>query len=284
MTLVAVWKVQGDRLMAISDSRIVGNHGVLTEHGPKLLPITISCKQPSESGSFDREVFRADVGFAYSGATLSALATHALSNTFLGKLIGSPGAPPPSMADIARFVAGAGAEYMREVGSIAQQGAFFAAVVFGWCHRENRLRVFKLAPRTTTPLSVDFHEKELLEISLERPASQSVIVIGSSPGLFEQAIEDELASCRERGETHPIVAYDAPKRVLRRLIADNEDEKVGGTIQQAWATAGGFQIVSNMEPITPTPPSTRNAGLFLLGFDTFDLAGVGEYLVSSEGR
>jgi hypothetical protein len=83
MTLVAVWRAD-DRFMAIADTRIIRAPGnVLTEHGPKLLPLTIVCKQPGPAGFFNNEAHRATVGFAYSGATLSALAAHALANTLL---------------------------------------------------------------------------------------------------------------------------------------------------------------------------------------------------------
>src|SRR5436189_4983838 len=80
LTLVAVWRAE-DRLMAVADTRIVRSPGnVLTEHGPKLLPLVVVCKQPGASGFFDREAYRAEIGFAYSGSTLSARAAHALSN------------------------------------------------------------------------------------------------------------------------------------------------------------------------------------------------------------
>ena len=59
--------------MAVADTRIVRSPGnVLTEHGPKLLPLVVVCKQPGASGFFDREAYRAEIGFAYSGSTLSA--------------------------------------------------------------------------------------------------------------------------------------------------------------------------------------------------------------------
>lgn len=81
MTIAAVWRV-GDRVYAIADTWIVRSLGnVLTEPGPKLLPITVSCKQPGPSNFFDREVYRAIFGYAYAGATLPALATHALAST-----------------------------------------------------------------------------------------------------------------------------------------------------------------------------------------------------------
>jgi hypothetical protein len=268
--------------MAVPDTRIVRAAGnVLTEHGPKLLPITVVCRQPGESGFFDREVYRADVGFAYSGATLSALAAHALSNTLLSKLIGVPGMPPPPLSEVAHFIAGASAEYMREVCQLSGRDGLFSAIVFGWCPEQRTLRVFELAPiYGQAPLSVDVQERILEPIKLDGSAAQSAIVIGSSPDLLREAIDMQLTDAREKGETHEIVAFDAPKRALRRLIEEGANEMVGGSIQQAWATALGFQIVTNLQPIN----RSSRAGMFILGFDTADLRPVGYYQVASEGR
>lgn len=285
MTLVAVWRAE-DRLMAVADTRIVRSSGnVLTEHGPKLLPLTIVCKQPGPSGWIDREVYRADVGFAYSGSTLSALAAHALSNTLLSKLVGNTGAPLPGLNEVAHFVAGASAEYMREVGQLAGRDGLFSAIVFGWCPQQNVLRAFELRPAIDNgQFRVDIDERTLAPIRLAGAAADSVITIGSSPALLVEGINRELGAARDRGEVHEIVAFDAPKRALRKVINDGSDERVGGSIQQAEATIAGFRVISNLEPITPRPPSTRNAGLFLLGFDTFDLQNVGYYQVISDGR
>jgi hypothetical protein len=284
VTLVAVWRAEG-RLMAVADTRIVRSPGnVLTEHGPKLLPLTIVCRQPGPAGFFDRVVYRSDVGFAYSGSTLSALAAHALSDTLLSKLIGVEGAPPPALNEVAHFVAGAAAEYMREVGQLAGTDGLFSAVVFGWCPRQNAPRTFELRPAVDGGLRVELHERVLTPIRLAGSSAESVIVIGSSPNLLIEGINKQLEDARDRGEAHEIVAFDAPKRALRKLISDGLDERVGGSIQQAEATGAGFQVIANMEPITPRPPSPRNAGLFLLGFDTFDLQTVGHYQVASEGR
>lgn len=272
--------------MAVADTRIVRSAGnVLTEHGPKLLPLTVVCKQPGQSGFFDKVVYRADVGFAYSGATLSALAAHALSNTLLSKLIGGAGAPPPAMNEIAHFIAGASAEYMREVGQLAGKDGLFSAVVFGWCPQQGALRTFELQPKIADDqLSVHSIERNLTPISIGGSAKESAVIIGSSADHFAEVIDKQLADARQRGETHEIVAYDAPKRALRGLIKEGANEMIGGSIQQAWATMQGFQIVSNMEPIEPRPPSPRNAGLFILGFDTFDIQTFGNYQVASEGR
>lgn len=285
VTLVAVWRAE-DRLMAVADTRIVRSAGnVLTEHGPKLLPITIVCKQPGASGFFDKEVYRADIGFAYSGSTLSALAAHALSSALLSKLIGAAGAPPPALNEAAHFIGGASAEYMREVGQLAGSDGLFSAIVFGWCPQQRALRAFELRPTIAdAQFRVDIQERTLNPIKIGGVAAETAIVIGSSPALLIEAIDKQLTDAKERGEVHEIVAFDAPKRALRQLISEGTDERVGGSIQQAWATVAGFQIVSNVEPITPRPPSPRNAGLFILGFDTFDIQTIGNYQVAAEGR
>jgi hypothetical protein len=51
---------------------------VLTEHGPKLLPLSVVCKQPGPAGFFDREKYRTTIGYAYAGSSLVGLSTHAL--------------------------------------------------------------------------------------------------------------------------------------------------------------------------------------------------------------
>jgi phospholipase/lecithinase/hemolysin len=214
---------------------------------------------------------------------LSALAAHALASTLLSKLIGQAGAPPPSLYEIAYLVAGASAEYMRDVGQLSGQGGLFSAVVFGWCSQQNSLRAFELRPLVDEArFQVNVNERVLIPISVGGTAAQSAVIIGSAVAKLTEEIDLQLGSAHETG-AHPIVARDAPKRALRSLISQGIDPAVGGSIQQAWATAMGFEIVANMEPITPTPPSTRNAGLFLLGFDTFDLQTVGHYRVASEG-
>jgi hypothetical protein len=273
--------------MAVADTRIVSAPGnILTEHGPKLLPITVVCRQPGQSGFLDMEAYRADVGFAYSGSTLSALAAHALSTTLLSKLGGNKGTPPPPLSEIAYFIGGASAQYMREVCQLSAQRGLFSAIVFGWCPEQRRLRTFTLTPLygDGQPLRVEVIERELQPIRGGGSADQSVVVIGSAPDLLKKEIDGELADAHARGDTSDIVAFDAPKRSLKRLIERAANEMVGGSVQQAWATQDGFQIVSSVEPIAPKPPSPRNAGLFVLGFDTLDLRNVGHYQIIAEGR
>jgi len=278
MTLVAVWRTE-NRLMAIADTRIIRSVGnVLTEHGPKLLPIRIRGRQPGPSGFFDREAFQFDIGFAYSGATLSALSAHALAGALLGNLVGQTGTSPPSMSEIAYFIGGAAAEYMREVGQLNGNNALFGAVVFGFCHATRQLRGFEIRPRLNqSPCACDIVEHDLQQ-------NNSIVIIGNCPDLLRQRIEADRSATVARGDIHPVLDIDRPTRALQALIDEAADPSVGGVIQQGWATEAGFELVAKMRPIQPRAPSPRNAGLFVLGFDIMDMQQVGGYMVSLTGR
>jgi hypothetical protein len=265
--------------MAVADTRIIRSWGnVLTEHGPKLLPIRIRGKQPGPSGIFDRVAFQFDIGFAYSGATLSALSSHALAGALLSNLAGQTGTPPPSMSQIAYFIGGVAAEYMREVGQLNGINALFSAVVFGFCQATRRLSGFEIRPR----LNQSAFTCDIVEHDLQQ--DNSIVIIGSRPDLLRQRIEEDRLATIARGDTHPVLDIDRPTRALQALIDEAVDPSVGGMIQQGWATVAGFELVAKMRPIAPRPPSPRNAGLFVLGFDIMDVQQVGDYVVGLTGR
>jgi hypothetical protein len=146
MTVAAVWKVS-DRIYAVADTRLSRERGnVLTEHGPKLLPLSVVCKQPGPSGFFDREKYRTTIGFAYAGSSLAGLATHALANILFQSLAGAAESLPPGLDQLAEAVSQIGLQYMREVGILGGDKALFQGIVFGFCGRENRFRAFKITP------------------------------------------------------------------------------------------------------------------------------------------
>jgi hypothetical protein len=285
MTLVAVWKATEDKLMAIADTRIsrsVGN--ILTEHGPKLLPLSIVCRQPGAGHLFDKVVYRNDIGFAYSGSTLSALAAHILANTLISNLISNTGTAPPSLIEVAFAIAGISADYIKEVGQLCGPDSQFRAIVFGNCPQQKKLRVFLLSPALNAgSVVVQVVEKQLEVITLDSTAAASVVIIGSASDQLNEAIDCKLALSKSVGD-HEIMALDMPKRALQQMIDDTSIESVGGSIQQAEATSDGFKIIANVLPITPTPPSNRNAGMFVLGFDTFDMQQVGSHMIAFDGR
>jgi len=273
MTLVAVWKFAEERIHAVADARISSGPGnVLTDHGPKILPITMVCRKPGPSGFFDQEAFRVEYGFAFAGSTLAALSTHALANVLCSNLVGAPDASAPTMDEIAYTVGTVAFQYMKEIGQLGGEGSFFRAVLFGHCPRTGQPLAFQYEPSAATgELSLNIQKHVL--------GDQDVVIIGASP----QILRDRINSIRVEG-VHPIVFADAPKNALRGLINESAIDSVGGKVQQAWSIPFKLEIVATMEGIQPVAPSPRNAGLFVLGFDIMDTQSIGSFIVSMTGR
>jgi hypothetical protein len=254
MTLVAVWQA-GPRIQAVADTRLIRETGnILTEHGPKLLPLVVSCRQPGPSGEFDREVSRTTVGFAYSGSTLTALSTHALATTLFGNLIAVPNTPPPALEEIAVAISGIATRYIREVGVLTGPSAFFDAIIFGQCPRTATLRAFQLQ-------GVLQDRPEMLVNEFDLRPRGAVAIIGTNQRLFR-----ELILTRRQQAEADVIFDDAPTRALQEIIATGRDDRVGGTIQQAWAAAGQFFPVMNAVPVA-APDGARNITFHVLGYD-----------------
>jgi hypothetical protein len=246
--------------------RMIG--GVATEHGPKILPISVLCRKPAPSGFFTAENFRAQFGFAYSGSTLAALAAHALANIVCGNLIGREDFAPPSLHDIAAAVGSICLQYMRDVCALSGRAGLFRAVLFGFCPQLKTPLLYQLTPVTDGyPIEISLERHELIP--------DQVVIIGDQA----QLLRDRIAERREKAE-HPIIAADAPKDALQSLIDDGSIESVGGTIQQGWVSSHRFDLVATARPIEPQPPSSRNYGRFLLGFDIDSMPLIGSYQVS----
>jgi hypothetical protein len=269
VTLVAVWIAEGS-INAIADTRIIRTAGnILTEHGPKILPLSVVCKQPGAAGWFDKVVFAGSIGFAYSGSTLSALATHALADVFTSHLVGNPGAQLPSLQDIAIAVGKIAQQYMQDVGQLAGATALFTATVFGQCPQLGQLRIFQIAPQ----LSNNAVEVAVTEFDTSDP--DSVLIIGSCPDLLRQRIHDVRSAAE-----HQIVRDRAPIRALESIISDNSNESVGGSLQLAWVTSAGFEIIARGVPI-PAKENGRNMASLILGFDISDADYIGQYRIST---
>lgn len=281
MTLVAVWLHDFDaptttpRVHAIADTRISGSPGnVLTDHGPKILPLPIICRTAGRSGFIDLETFKGQFGFAFAGATLPALSTHALASTLFSNLAHHAEAPKePSLFNVAYAVANVASHYMKEVGQISERGALFKAVVFGFCPVELKYAAFEIRPK----IEADGLKIELNAVVLDH---STVVVIGSDEAALRASIEE----MRNEPDLHPINYCEAPMRALRKYIQQNPESGVGGSIQQAWYYPYTLELVATMQPIVPIPPSPRNAGLFVLGFDIFDMQMIGHHQVILKGR
>ena len=176
------------------------------------------------------------------------------------------------MDEIAYATATVAYQYMSEIGQLGGVDSLFRAIFFGHCPRTGQSLAFQLDPSTANgSLSMNI-EKHILDKS-------KVVIIGNKTEVLRDRIETIRANA-----SHPIVTADAPMIALQGLINEGSIVNVGGAIQQAWATPFKLEIVATMEPITPRPPSPRNVGLFVLGFDTSDMQTIGSFHVSLTGR
>jgi hypothetical protein len=285
MTLAAVWRVD-ERVYSIADTRIIRSAGnVLTEHGPKILPITLVCKQPGPAGFTDRVAYAMTFGFAYAGSTLSALATHAFANTLCQNLGGADGSPPPDFSEVAFGIAEIAFRYMREIGELSGGSSLFSAVLFGFCIRADRFRAFELRPsadRSGLRIHLDEHD-------LYQP--QKLIVIGSNPDLLCDRVTRDRPTlyADPNGALSPTLEklreIDLPRRALSSIVAEELDPTIGGATQEAWVTRAGFEPVSKMVPIPrPAGSSGPNATMEVLGFDMRDFRTIGSYMFALSGR
>jgi hypothetical protein len=231
------------------------------------------CRQPKPSGgAFDQVTYRHEFGFAFAGSTLTALSTHALANILCGNLGGMPNTPPPTLEEIANAVATISFQYTKDIGQAAGLSSVFSGILFGHCPRTGQSLAFQIQPSVGEAGIRIAIIKHILD-------ENNVIVIGDQPQLFRDEIEKLRAN-----STHEINFADAPMNALREMIRQNAIGSVGGSIQQAWAISSRLEIVATAGSITPSPPSPRNYGLFVLGFDTFDMQQIGNYKVTLMGR
>jgi hypothetical protein len=283
MTLAAIWKVE-EQVYAVADTRISRSPGnVLSEHGPKLLPIGLVCRQPGPSGFFDRPAYSTTFGYAYAGATLPALATHALANTLCQNLAGPSGAEPPTLDEVAGGIREIAERYMREMGALSGASALFSAIVFGFCVRLNRFRAFHIAPvLNAASFRADLNEHDLY-------GSDTLLVIGNRPELLRDRVRRDRPNLYATPESpnpqyNTMREIDLPTRALRALITEGADETIGGALQTAIVSRAGFQPVAHVVPISPPLDSGRNVALTVLGFDMFEFDHIGSYHFSLTGR
>jgi hypothetical protein len=204
-------------------------------------------------------VYQTTIGYAYAGATLPALATHALANTLCQNLLGPAGANLPG--------------FIREIGELSGLGSLFSAIVFGFCPQANRFRAFRIIPELDGGvLSTKISEHDLY-------GSDTLLVIGNRPELLRErvCIERPKLYADPQGispQMQTLREIDLPKRALQSLIDEGADENIGGAIQAAWLTRAGFQPVFHRD---------QKLGFAVLGFNISEF-NVGPYAFAPPGR
>jgi hypothetical protein len=76
------------------------------------------------------------------------------------------------------------------------------------------------------------------------------------------------------------IVGDLPRRALRSLVNEGQNETIGGAVQYGCATRRGFEPLADGVPINPPLSSGRNLASLVLGFDVLALRAVGDYFIS----
>ena len=268
MTIAVIWQEESF-LWAVADTRFSRVSGAdaqrITDHGPKLLPLTVVIRQPSASGFFDSVRFQTTLGFLYAGATAPALSTHALCTAALQNLITDPEHALPTLASIARFVGRTAERYMIDWGQNAPNHACFSAFVFGWCGAENALQAFHILPKIKERLIVDTSRVDLRE----------PVAIGSGARDFKLRLDTLRHDGDKFGRTSRL-----PLLAVESLIADGTRDDIGGDIQLGYANQAGLQIASRCRPQTRGKP---HAVMTFLGIDVLEIGPVGSCAIGMSG-
>jgi hypothetical protein len=267
MTIAIVWR-EADGLWAAADTRF-SNPGsadsaqILTDHGPKILPLPITVGQPGPAGFFDQIQPIAAIGFVYAGGIVPALSTHAFCSAALQRLISNTGSRRPTLRELSTFIGHMAERYIREWGQLHPSGALFKAIIFGWCGVQEAMEAYLLAPSIDPQLSV-----KISRIDLDRP-----FAIGSGA----PEVQDQLNLLQP--PANPTMPVREPLRILEGLIGQERRHDVGGSVQLAYATSAGISFLGRTRPIhdsagRPIPISD------FLGLNVEELPSVGPCKIS----
>lgn len=247
MTIVACWvnaETNPPQVCAVSDSRISAPDGsVISDSVAKIFSLPIVSRRPSASGHFDQIYYAHSFGLAVAGSALLSLNLNALLVPVLSNLICVPQGQDlaiPSLEDVASVVARLHTELCRQIGVTAGNRALSEAVVFGYCHRFRRYRIFRLSPVDgSAPLTVCCQEQDT-------SARETVLLLGVGQHEMAQRIADARARA-----TSEIAWWRAPDWELRKVVASAMYPSVGGAIQLARASEHGTLLFASLEPINP---------------------------------
>jgi hypothetical protein len=267
MTSVVIWHEPADMVLwAVADTLIsTGPQSArpLSDKGPKLFPLSVQCFQPSSSGFFDRASYHATLGFAYAGAVLPASMTYAAASACLLNLIHHKHVPPPSLKEIAEFVARMAGRYLEDTERL------FELAVFGWCPTIGHYDAFAITPtKSGDRLQMAVSRSDILS-----PGTYCIL------GTHKTAVGERIAEVERQRSGQSIVR--APITALRNAIESGALEGIGGSLQLGQANRQHFQLLRWCRPI---PSSIPQAKFYFLGMDVDEEIGtVGNCLVGMQG-
>lgn len=278
MTIAVVWPEDGLLWCAADTRLVVGKDNKTTsEMAAKIYSIQLSTSAFDPSldpnlAAFERRQphFWTQYGFVYAGAALPASQTAITASTLLHNLA-RPGdrSDPPRFEEIAEMVQRLSRHFMNDKRRFGADGLFQAALL-GWCPYANLYKVAHIDGRD---------DAQSFRVELSYPAPPGTdgdpwLVLGSGATMFAQT----LAAYRQK-EQH--ITRRIPRRVIDQMVAEQQDQTVGGATSIGAAHERGFELFYAVEPISKENQAGRR--LFNgLDLDT-DVGQVGQYIVSAIG-
>jgi hypothetical protein len=270
MTIAVIWQEDGLQWCA-ADTRLVAGSDdePTTDIAAKVYAIPVAVRALDAELESRQPHYRTEYGFVYAGAALPASMTAVTASTFLQKLA-RPGIPadPPTFEQIAEFVHRLAKRFMAERRRFGSDGIFSAAF-FGWCPHAGKYKIAHIDGR-------DDAGGFRVELSYPPPQTDGDpwLVLGSGKPLFIS----KLADFRD---TEKHITKRVPRRVIDKMVAEEQEQTVGGATSISAAHQRGFDLFYAIEPVTPGQPSVRRIfnGLDL---DT-EVGQVGQYIVAATG-
>lgn len=260
MTSIICW-LNRDEYMpgiwAVSDSRISGQYGVMTDNCPKLSVI--------HANSFDRQDFLRrhpkrviSFGFGFAGSTLVGANVGGMLATLLGDLseIQYYDAPDlqfeakiPALADIAELARKLAEDYVKSIGVSYPTGAKSEIVIFGFCRRSTSFKVLKIS---NSP-----HAPALLSVEDMPVSDAQVAVLGDKKAVIEELIKSK----RSQFEVGTSNWQRTPIIVLSNILSENHPGSIGGYLQMCAAFRDDVRHLLISSPGTASFP--------FVGFELF---------------
>lgn len=256
MTIAAIWYEKSDNCVwATADTRISadGQHGgtvVRTDTGAKLFPLQMFCHRLSSDPTYRRQKhYFKTLGFAFAGAVVPAMMTHATAGAFLQNLAVQVeySANPPRLDLVAEMIRRMGEQFSKDyLSSTAGEFGAFEAALFGWCPYSEQYVCFHMQP-SATPSSF---ELKTSKVNLNEGA---IIRLGTGAGRF-----DEHMGQLERDGDHWERRTRLPKVAIERMIAENASD-VGGSLSIGRSEREDFRLYGWVSPVERGKPEAQLA-------------------------
>lgn len=266
VTLAVLWyRERLKQLWCAADSRISREQSVMTDRGPKILPVPVACWKIHGPEAYAL-AHSWSFGFAFAGSTLAALSTHALATACTQNLTpanGDTASGPPCLASIAELFRVAGEDFIRDISSRATGSAnpnayHFEGFIFGFCPATNKYQAFRLAPNTQGSEFRMLKSEMLIQSHVFHP-------IGIGSNRFVELVHELDCTGKPSG------VIPAFREMLKRELVTG----VGGHFQIGVAHKNGFRLV----PILNLAPGPLNRTATFLGWNVDTVGPIDGYRV-----